>query len=204
MKKNFNKPNITINKVYTRTGDSGETSLIGGQRLPKDHIRIETYGDIDELNSVIGGVRQSFSAHLSNYIEISKLDNRLDQIQHELFNLGTMFATLDKEALQKLPIVDVSNIQALEDDIDRINKKLPILKSFTLPGGCDSNIWLHMARTVCRRAERKAVSLSKESYVDANSIKYLNRLSDALFVWSRYINIIFNVDETHWDPNKVS
>ena len=204
MKKDFKKPNIRINKVYTRTGDSGETTLIGGHRLSKDNLRIKTYGDIDEVNSIIGGVRNCLSNHLNEITELILIDNRLLQIQHELFNLGTMFATLDKDMLKNLPIIDSSNIQSLENDIDKITEKLPDLKSFTLPGGSDANIWLHMARTVCRRAERKAVALSKESHVDNTAIKYLNRLSDLLFVWSRYVNILLNVNETLWDPNKVS
>tara|TARA_B100001123_G_scaffold324678_1_gene364711 strand:+ start:270 stop:884 length:615 start_codon:yes stop_codon:yes gene_type:complete len=204
MKKEFKKPNIRINKVYTKKGDSGETSLIGGQRLSKDDIRIETYGDIDELNSIIGGVRNTLPAHFSKNNKLIKIDVRLLQIQHELFNLGTMFATLDQKMLDNLPIVDVSNIKSLEDDIDRMTEILPDLESFILPGGSDSSIWLHKARTCCRRAERKAVALSKQSNVDTNAIIYLNRLSDALFVWSRYINVLLKVDETLWDPNKVS
>ena len=132
------------------------------------------------------------------------MDHRLLQIQHELFNLGTMLATIDKTILKDLPSIDSSSIKNLENDIDDISKKLPKLKSFTLPGGSDVNVWLHLARTVCRRSERKTVALSKNSDIDKVCVKYLNRLSDLLFVWSRYINKSLNVDEVLWDPNKIS
>ena len=204
MNKKFKQPNIRINKVYTKTGDFGETGLVGGQRLPKDHIRIEAYGDVDELNSTIGAVRGSLSDYISKYKEIRDIDSRLLQIQHELFNLGTMLATLEEDKNDNIPIITSSNITMLETDIDKVTTQLPTLNSFTLPGGCKANIWLHISRTICRRAERKAVSLSKISSIDSNSIKYLNRLSDALFVWSRYVNFIFKINEVTWDPNKVS
>ena len=204
MKKEFKEPNININKVYTKLGDDGKTAIIGGQRLGKNNIRIDAYGDVDELNSIIGGVRNSLSKYIGDKEELVYIDRRLLQIQHELFNLGTMLATVDQEVLKELPAINLNNIKKIEDDIDKVTNKLPKLKSFTLSGGSNVNVWFHLARTVCRRSERKAVALSKDSIIDENCIKYLNRLSDLLFVWSRYANKILNVDEVLWSPNKIS
>ena len=204
MKKEFKDPNITINKVYTKTGDDGKTAVIGGQRLSKDDIRIDAYGDVDELNSIIGGIRSALSLHNPNDNKLDYIDCRLLQIQHELFNLGTMLATVDKTILEELPSINSENIKSLENDIDDITKILPKLKSFTLPGGSDVNVWFHLARTVCRRSERKTVTLSKKEDINEVCIKYLNRLSDLLFVWSRYANKALKIDEVLWDPNKSS
>ena len=200
-KKKFKEPNITINKVYTRTGDLGETALVGGQRLYKDDIRIEAYGEVDELNTVIGGCKHEIDLKLDSYKDLKKISDVLYRIQHELFNLGTTLATLPEDLNENLPCVTEMDIKQLENEIDYFNADLPILHSFILPGGSRINIWFHKARTICRKAERRCVKLSKSSDLDSNVISYLNRLSDALFVWSRWSNHIQNRPENMWNPN---
>ena len=199
--KRFREPNITINKVYTRTGDLGETSLVGGQRLLKDDIRIEAYGEVDELNSIIGGCKYEVDLLLPKYSDLKMLSDILHRIQHELFNLGTTLATLPEDLNEKLPCVNNEDVKKLEAEIDNFNNDLPTLHSFVLPGGSNINIWLHKARTICRKAERRCVSLSREIDLDENVICYLNRLSDALFVFSRWVNTIQGYKENTWDPN---
>ena len=200
-KKKFKEPNITINKVYTKTGDSGETGLVGGQRLSKDDIRIEAYGEVDELNAIVGGCKYEIDQKLNDYKDFNKISNILYRVQHELFNVGTTLATLPKDLNEDLPCIIDSDIKRLEDEIDQFNEQLPTLHSFVLPGGSSINIWLHKARTICRKAERRCVKLSKTSDLEQNVICYLNRLSDALFVWSRWVNYIQEYKENVWDPN---
>ena len=200
-KKKFKEPNITINKVYTRTGDLGETALVGGQRLYKDDIRIEAYGEVDELNAVIGGCKHEIDLKLDSYRDLKKISDILYRIQHELFNLGTTLATLPEDLNEELPCITNIDIRRLEDEIDYFNTILPTLHSFVLPGGSSLNIWLHKARTICRKAERRCVKLSKTSNLESNVIRYLNRLSDALFVWSRWVNCIQDFEENVWNPN---
>ena len=197
----FKEPNITINKVYTKTGDSGETRLAGGQRLSKDDIRIEAYGEVDELNVIIGGCKHEIDSKIDECKELENISNILYRIQHELFNLSTTLATLPEDLNKKMPSVLDENIVKLENEMDHFNSNLPALNSFVLPGGSSINIWLHKARTVCRKAERRCVKLSKESDLDNNVIRYLNRLSDALFVWSRWVNYIQKCKENIWNPN---
>ena len=199
--KKFNKPNITINKVYTKTGDSGDTGLIGGQRLSKDDVRIEAYGDVDELNSIIGGCKYEIDSKIDKCKELKSVSDILYRIQHELFNLGTTLATLPEDLNEKMPCIRNVDIKRLEDEMDYFNNKLPTLHSFVLPGGSSINIWLHKARTVCRKAERRCVKLSKTADLEANVIRYLNRLSDALFVWSRWANCAQGFEENIWNPN---
>lgn len=200
-KKKFKDPKITISKVYTKTGDAGETGLVGGQRVPKDHVRIEAYGDVDELNATIGGCREAIRDHLDDHGDLIDVFNILHRIQHELFNTGTILATLPEDITPKLPCVTDEDIQRLEDEMDRFNQDLPTLHSFVLPGGSNANIWFHIARNICRRAERRSISLSREYTLDPMVIKYLNRLSDALFVYSRWINYAIGYTEVTWDPN---
>ena len=199
--KKFKEPNITINKVYTRTGDSGDTGLVGGQRLSKDDIRIEAYGEIDELNAIIGGCKYQVDSKIDKYKELKAISDILYRVQHELFNVGTTLATLPEDLNDDLPCIRDQDIKQLENEMDQYNQNLPTLKSFVLPGGSNVNIWLHKARTVCRKAERRCVKLSKTSELESNVICYLNRLSDALFVWSRWSNYIQGCDENIWDPN---
>lgn len=200
-KKKFRSPNITINKVYTRSGDLGETGLVGGQRVAKDHVRIEAYGDVDELNATIGGCRESIKDYIDKYDELSSISDILHRIQHELFNTGTILATMPEDITADLPCVTEADIERLEDEMDKFNESLPALNSFVLAGGSKANIWFHMARNICRRAERRSISLSREFELDPLIIKYLNRLSDALFVYSRWVNHAIGCKEVTWDPN---
>jgi len=199
--KKFREPNITISKVYTRTGDSGDTSLVGGQRLSKDNIRIEAYGEVDELNAIIGGCKHEIDSKITEYSELKSVSEILYRIQHQLFNIGTTLATLPEDLNDDMPCIKREDIIQLEQEMDNFNQDLQPLKSFVLPGGSSINIWLHKARTVCRKAERTCVKLSKASNLDSNVICYLNRLSDALFVWSRWANHIEGCNENLWNPN---
>jgi len=196
----YNNPEILINKVYTKSGDKGQTYLVGGKKLAKDDIRICSYGEIDELNAYIGGCRQLI-VEKSDNSEFKKLSNILYRIQNELFNLGNMLATLDEDIKKGMPKIEDSHIAKMENEIDYFNKNLPDLKSFVLPGGSQLNIWFHISRTLCRRCERTIVSLSQKESVDAIIVKYLNRLSDGLFVWSRWVNVMQSHPEVSWNPN---
>jgi|SaaInlLV_10m_DNA_3_1039740.scaffolds.fasta_scaffold00079_17 cob(I)alamin adenosyltransferase len=193
-------PNITINKVYTRQGDSGETRLIGGQKKSKSNLRIHAYGVVDELNSVVGGCIVSLKKTNTQDPALNKLIEIQFRIQHELFNLGTLLAILPGDIKPGMPDVGNDEIERLELEIDKYNKTLNTLKSFVLPGGSESAVWFHLARTVCRRAERIVVELSNNEELNPNSIAYLNRLSDAFFVWSRWVNMISGYDEKLWQP----
>ena len=199
--KKFREPNITINRVYTRTGDSGETALVGGQRISKDNVRIEAYGDVDELNATIGGCMEAIKPFHDSHPKLVKINSILHRIQHELFNTGTILATMPEDVTENLPCITDNDVKVLEEEIDRFNNDLPTLNSFVLPGGSKANIWFHMARNICRRAERRSISLAKECDLDPLIIKYLNRLSDALFVYSRWVNFIIGCKETTWNPN---
>jgi len=202
MDKKFREPELNIKKVYTKTGDSGKTRLVGGQQLDKDNLRIVCYGEIDELNSIVGICIENLKHNQNSNIQIKELINILIRIQHELFNLGTLFATLPKDQTDSLPKIDNSHIENIEKNIDYFNNSLPSLKSFVLPGGSMNNCWLHLARTVCRRVERNAISLNKVEILNPHCIQYINRLSDAFFVFSRWIIFKEKKQETLWDPNK--
>ena len=199
--KKFREPKITINKVYTRTGDTGETGLVGGQRMAKDNIRIEAYGDVDELNATIGGCREAIKDYIDTHAQLSTVSDILHRIQHELFNAGTILATMPEDITADLPCITETEIKQLEDEMDRFNEDLPSLHSFVLAGGSKINIWFHMARNICRRAERRSISLSQDCKLDPLVIKYLNRLSDALFVYSRWVNHAIGCNEVTWNPN---
>lgn len=188
-------------KIYTKTGDTGTTALFGGTRVPKDHIRIESYGTVDELNSHIGLIRdQEFNAH---YKDI------LIEIQDRLFTVGAILATPpEKEVLkngekrlQNLGIIE-SDIELLEKEIDAMEEALPPMTHFVLPGGHTTVSYCHIARCVCRRAERLAVHLDHNEPVAEIAIKYLNRLSDYLFVLARKLSYDLNAEEIKWIPRK--
>ena len=191
-------PNIRINKVYTRTGDGGKTRIVGGEKRSKDDPRVESYGSIDELNSHLGLCRDLLIQQ--NRIEFKGLINYLNIIQNELFNLGTQLACPDGELKNNLPKINKASITVLESEIDSSNSNLSDLKSFVLPGGSILNSQFHIARNICRRVERRVVTLGNLESVEAINIVYLNRLSDALFVWSRWISHILKDDENLWEP----
>jgi cob(I)alamin adenosyltransferase len=198
--KTYNEPRLALNRIYTKRGDSGETALVGGQRVPKDALRIECYGTVDELNSFIGLARVSCSEEA----RLEKLGEILLRVQHELFNLGSILATLPEDVHPKQPRVTDVEIEQLEREIDAMNEGLPPLRSFVLPGGSRVNAELHATRTICRRAERLVVALAREEQVPVEATRYLHRLSDALFVWSRWASHITGVPEVLWDPNRAA
>lgn len=200
MAETFDQPRLAINRVYTRRGDTGETSLVGGQRTPKDDPRIDCYGVVDELNAFTGAARQTAEEHPA----LSDLAAKLKRVQHELFNLGSILATLPEDVHPRQPRVTAAEIERLEHEMDEAIAALPPLRSFVLPGGSRLNAELHICRTVCRRAERLAVSLSRRQEADGDTLKYLNRLSDAFFVWSRWASRIAGTPETLWEPNQES
>jgi cob(I)alamin adenosyltransferase len=197
MSEPFNEPKIALTRIYTRTGDEGETGLVGGQRVPKDTQRIEVYGTVDELNACVGLVR--ISAKENNLVDFELL---LERIQHELFNLGSVLATLPADLHPNQPRITQETIAQLERDIDAHNAPLPTLRSFVLPGGTRIAAELHLARTVCRRAERTLVTLSHLEEIPQEALLYLNRLSDALFVFSRWVNHQLGAQEALWRPNQ--
>ena len=179
-------------KIYTKTGDKGETSLIGGTRVPKHHMRIEAYGTIDELNSWIGLIRdQQINDH-------SVKD--LLEIQDRLFTLGSLLAADPEKSRMKLPENKNVDITFLEKQIDMMNESIPELKSFILPGGHTTVSYCHIARCVCRRSERLVVQLNEVSPVDGKIIIYINRLSDYLFTLARFLGHEMHVEETPWNP----
>jgi len=193
-------PKIRINKVYTRTGDAGKTRLIGGKERWKDNTRIEAYGTVDELNSEIGLCRELVKeTGNEKFLLLTRL---MKSVQNELFNLGTQLATDLGDDAKNLPQLSDDAILKLESEIDTANESLSELTSFVLPGGSVINAQLHIARNVCRRAERRVVSLLKKENVDPKNIRYLNRLSDALFVWSRWVSKIIGDEENLWDPDQ--
>jgi cob(I)alamin adenosyltransferase len=197
----FNEPRIALNRIYTRAGDAGQTRLVGGQRIAKDDLRIECYGTVDELNAFIGAARTTAEELGKSSAPLNRLAGTLKRVQHELFNLGSILATLPEDVHPKQPRVTGAEIVVLERDIDEANEDLQPLPSFVLPGGSRLNAELHICRTVCRRAERILVKLAGEQQVPGEAVRYLNRLSDALFVWSRWANHVQGTNETLWEPN---
>lgn len=194
----FNEPRLALNRIYTKRGDSGETSLVGGQRAPKDTLRIECYGTLDELNSFVG--MACFASEQRP--ELAPLATILQRVQHELFNLGSILATLPEDIHPRQPRITETDIEQLEREIDGMNEGLPVLRSFVLPGGSEVNSLLHVCRTVCRRAERLCVTLAREESAPPFCVQYLNRLSDAFFVWSRWANVKLGAAEVLWKPNE--
>lgn len=195
--KPFHEPRVALNRIYTRRGDAGETGLVGGQRVPKDATRIEAFGTVDELNAFVGLCAVSCGEDQ----RLALLGRILLRVQHELFNLGSILATQPEDVHPKQPRVTAAEIAQLEREIDAMNEGLPALRSFVLPGGTRVNAELHVARTVCRRAERLLVGVARGEAVPSEAIQYLNRLSDALFVWGRWVNQALGVPEVLWDPN---
>jgi cob(I)alamin adenosyltransferase len=197
----FNEPRLALNRIYTKTGDTGETRLVGGQTVRKDDLRIECYGTVDELNSFIGLARTSLEVFTPAAVPLAQLAVILKRVQHELFNLGSILATVPKDVHPKQPRVTAVEVEQLEKEIDEANEQLAPLRSFVLPGGSRVDAELHVCRTVCRRAERLLVALAHDTPVPEEAIQYLNRLSDALFVWSRQVNHVMQTPETLWQPN---
>jgi cob(I)alamin adenosyltransferase len=185
---------MRIDRVYTRGGDKGETSLIGGERVSKADARLDCYGTADELNAVLGLCGEALAASQAG----PHLTPILRRVQNELFNLGCELATPDPERRAKLPRIEQRHIDALERDIDAVNDELPTLKSFVLPGGGWASAYFHLARTVCRRCERLVVALAQHDEVGL-TVQYLNRLSDALFVWGRWSALKDGQPEPQWD-----
>lgn len=192
----FDEPRIALNRIYTKGGDQGQTSLVGGHRVPKDALRIECYGTVDELNAFVGMACVSAAGAVPSLAPI------LRRVQHELFNLGAILATPPDKVHPRQARITPAEIEQLEKEMDAANEDLAPLRSFVLPGGSRLSTELHACRTVCRRAERIAVRLAREEEVPPEAIQYLNRLSDALFVWSRWVNHFLNVPEVLWEPNQ--
>lgn len=179
-------------KIYTKTGDKGQTSLIGGTRVPKYHLRIETYGTVDELNSYIGLIMcQGIETHDQQLLK---------EIQDRLFTIGASLAADPEKSKMKIPDLHDSDIVLLENEMDKMNETLPPLKHFVLPGGNTVVSYCHVARCVCRRAERLTVQLAENSFVDEHVTIYLNRLSDYLFVLARKLTTYFKAEENVWIP----
>jgi cob(I)alamin adenosyltransferase len=182
-------------KIYTRRGDDGSTGLFGGPRVRKDDLRVAAYGDVDELNSALGVARE----------ELPEGDLRalIDDLQSELFTLGAQLATPDMEAAPKeVPRITAQQIERLEREIDRLTEQLPPMRNFILPGGSRAGAALHFSRTVCRRAERKMVELAESAPVPQETLAYVNRLSDLLFVMARAANLRAGGREIPWVPSK--
>ncbi|HVW14170.1 MAG TPA: cob(I)yrinic acid a,c-diamide adenosyltransferase [Mucilaginibacter sp.] len=179
-------------KIYTKTGDKGHTSLIGGARVPKHHLRIESYGTVDELNSYIGLVRDQDIANHDKEI--------LKQVQDRLFTIGSSLASDPEKSKMVIPDLHQEDIGLLEKEIDAMDNVLPQLRHFILPGGNNAVSFCHIARCVCRRAERLTVHLAGESAVDEKVIIYLNRLSDYLFTLARKIGHDHKIPENQWIP----
>jgi cob(I)alamin adenosyltransferase len=189
---------IRITKVYTRTGDKGETALVGGKRVPKDSPRIDAYGTIDELNSIVGLARVFNEEKLNAGDAHGFLDLTLRQIQDELFDLGSELATPADFSYDGMYRVSEREVKKLEELIDECQKELGPLKSFVLPGGGRIGAYLHQCRTVCRRAEREILRLSRAEPLSEWPLKYVNRLSDLFFVLSRWISKQSGEQEYLW------
>jgi cob(I)alamin adenosyltransferase len=180
---------VYLSRIYTKTGDKGQTALVGGKMVAKDSLRIEGYGNVDELNAVLGLVRKANRDEAGPDAAKARIEAILQRAQNELFNLGSILATLPEDLDPKQPRIEARHVEALEKDIDELNEHLPPLRSFTLPGGGWVSSYVHLARTVCRRAEREAVRLVEaDEHVNAPALRYLNRLSDLLFVAARHAN----------------
>ncbi|MDQ2908568.1 MAG: cob(I)yrinic acid a,c-diamide adenosyltransferase [Candidatus Eremiobacteraeota bacterium] len=203
-------------RIYTRTGDDGTTGLVGGQRVKKTALRIEAYGTIDELSTALGLARNALGiahnasrggsandlGHDAGTSDTAReLDAWLAWTQDVLFNLGSDLATLPHDRWEGMPLVSAADAQALERAIDRAERDLEPLATFVLPGGCGAGAFLHLARTVARRAERLLVALNDQEPISPDVARYVNRLSDALFVWARWINHALGAPEQRWNPN---
>ena len=181
-------------KIYTKTGDEGNTSLLGGKRLPKYHLRIEAYGTVDELNSFLG--------HLADHEVSQTHQSFIREIQETLFSIGSHLATEPDNSLVKLPEISTTLLESLEESIDRMEEALTPLKNFILPGGHPTNSLAHICRSICRRAERRIAQLHHSSPVDPQILAIFNRLSDWLFVFSRFISAQTQTKEVEWNPHQ--
>lgn len=190
---------IRIDRVYTRTGDDGQTGLVGGKRIAKDDLRIASYGEVDELNSVIGVVRTILAeAPYGGTADAERIDGVLAFLQQELFDLGSQLATPPESEYEGMIRITPEAIARLEGWMDELSADLPELKSFVLPGGGAAAAQLHVARTVCRRTERTVTTLVRRGDTPPETARYLNRLSDLLFVQSRWIAIATGHGEVLW------
>jgi cob(I)alamin adenosyltransferase len=188
-----------LTRIYTRTGDDGTTGLVGGGRIKKNALRIESYGTLDELSSHIGLARAALREHLSDDA-LRRMDDWLAWTQDALFNLGAELATPAAKRWEGMPLVSAADISALERAIDEAQKELEPLANFIHPGGSAAGAHLHVARTVCRRAERVIVTLrEQDAEISADCVRYVNRLSDALFVWARWVNHKLAAHEHLWN-----
>lgn len=187
-------------QLYTRTGDQGMTSLVGGERVKKNSERLEAYGTIDELSSCLGSIVSDAKCN-------TEVKGQLLEVQNELFNIGGYLATATRKMTDKPSLdqekdapspVDAAKLQDLEGWIDTLDEQTPKIRAFVLPGGCEVASKAHVARTVCRRAERRILDLSEKEYVDINVIRYINRLSDYLFIAARYFNFMQGEEEIVW------
>ncbi len=194
---------MRITKVYTRTGDAGKTRLAGGQQVWKDSLRVEAYGTIDELNAVVGVVRVMNADAQSGNPAASQLEEELRWAQNKLFDVGSILATAPGQTFKNMPQIVAQDVTRMEKLIDRCQKDLEPLKEFILPGGGKVSGFLHQARTVCRRAERLCVALSKVEPIDPIIIKFVNRLSDTLFVLARWVAKTQGEPEFLWERNAV-
>ena len=191
---------IRLTRIYTRTGDKGLTALVGGKRVPKESGRLEAYGTIDELNSIVGIVRTYVPNYQQKFgVEYAWYAEMLRRVQNELFDVGSELATPDDAEYEGMHRMGEGEVKLLEQEMDRMQKALQPLNSFTLPGGGVLNAFLHQARTVCRRAERVCWLLKREEDINDNLIIYVNRLSDHLFVQSRWVSKRLGEPEFLWD-----
>jgi len=200
--KSYKDPSISLNRIYTKSGDKGTTRLVNGRQIPKDDLKIEAYGTVDELDSFVGMACVSARELAATSSEMGRLADILVRVQHELFNLGSILATDPAEIHPRQARVTEADIAQLEAEIDEMNADLERLPSFVLPGGCRLNTELHVCRTVCRRTERIVIALSRKEDVPKDAVRYLNRLSDAFFVWSRWVCKQLGSEEVLWQPNQ--
>ncbi len=200
----FKEPRVTLNHIYTRAGDLGETRLAGGQQVSKDSARPECFGTVDELNAFVGLALETAREASRRRPRLAELAAILKRVQHELFNLGSILATLPEDVGPAQARITQAEVEQLEREIDAMNEGLPALRSFVLPGGSRLNAELHACRTICRRAERRAVALARAERVPAEALRYLNRLSDAFFVWARWANRVLGAEEALWSPNEAA
>lgn len=189
---------VKLNKIYTKNGDKGYTQLVGGASVPKSSQRVAAYGDIDEFNSALGVV----IALLNEKSEFQKTATELVKIQNDLFDIGAILATDSAQAWPGMPEITEDHVKELEVKIDFYNKDLPELNSFVLPGGAQLNAFFHLARCICRRAERNICVLNSSDPVSPRILEYINRLSDLLFVLARWTSSVTSQPEVLWVPGK--
>lgn len=194
---------MRITKVYTRTGDAGKTRLAGGQQVWKDSLRVEAYGTVDELNASIGVARVINAEMVGRHEQAEHLEQELRWVQNKLFDVGSLLATAPGQTFKNMPQVTAKDVTRLEKLIDRCQEDLEPLKEFILPGGGKVSGFLHQARTICRRTERLCVRLSREEPLDLTIVKFVNRLSDTLFVLARWVAKTQGEPEFLWERPRV-